>query len=58
MQLTSLASVCEILPGYPFRGKVPEAEGSDIRVVQIKDVSVELGIRCVHVTPLYSHVSL
>ncbi len=45
MQLTSLASVCEILPGYPFRGKVPEAEGSDIRVVQIKDVSVELGIR-------------
>ncbi|WP_429231561.1 restriction endonuclease subunit S [Aeromonas veronii] len=45
MQRTPLASLCEILPGYPFRGKVPEAEESDIRVVQIKDVSVELGIR-------------
>ena len=44
MQFTTLASVCEILPGYPFRGKVPEVDASDIRVVQLKDVSVEQGI--------------
>ena len=41
MQLKDIASVSA---GYPFRGKIPEVQDSSIIVVQMKDVSIRIGI--------------
>lgn len=42
--ILKLASVATITTGHPFRGKIPEKSGSDMYVVQMKDVSIETGI--------------
>jgi hypothetical protein len=36
MQLSTIATITS---GHPFRGSIPEKTGSDIRVVQMKDIS-------------------
>lgn len=40
-----LKQVATINAGYPFRGKIPEATGSSVVAVQMKDVSLTEGIR-------------
>lgn len=34
-----LSEVADVRLGHPFRGAVPEVEGADVRVVQIRDLS-------------------
>ena len=40
-----LKQIATINAGYPFRGKIPEAPGSAVVAVQMKDVSLTEGIR-------------
>lgn len=40
-----LGTIATINAGYPFRGKIPEAPGSAVIAVQMKDVSLTEGIR-------------
>ncbi len=39
-----LSAIATINAGYPFRGKIPHVVGSDLVVVQMKDVSLSEGI--------------
>lgn len=39
MVYKKLFEVAQVLPGYPFRGRVPEKINGDARVVQMKDVN-------------------
>lgn len=41
MKLIELATIS---PGHPFRGKIPDKSGSGIRAVQMKDISVDMGV--------------
>lgn len=36
-----LHQICRIASGYPFRGRIKESQASNIKVVQMKDVSLE-----------------
>ncbi len=50
-----LGEISTISAGYPFRGKIPEAPGSGIYAVQMKDVSVAQGINwagCIETEPM------
>ena len=38
MKHEKLYEVADVLPGYPFRGKIPAKINGDTRVVQMKDV--------------------
>lgn len=52
MQLKDLANISA---GHPFRGKIPEAPGSGIIAVQMKDTSAQSGVDwsdCVETEPL------
>ena len=40
-----LKQIATINAGYPFRGKIPEAAGSSVVAVQMKDISLTEGIR-------------
>lgn len=40
----ALSNIANISAGHPFRGRIPEKSGSDIRVVQMKNVSAGNGI--------------
>jgi hypothetical protein len=40
----TLSSVARVQAGYPFRTTVEEASDGDVRVIQMKDVSPELGV--------------
>ncbi len=40
-----LAELATISAGHPFRGKILEKSGSGIRAVQMKDISIEQGVR-------------
>lgn len=46
-----LKHIATINAGYPFRGKVPEAAGSSVVAVQMKDVSPTEGIHWPSCTP-------
>ena len=37
----TVADIATISAGHPFRGKIPEKSGSDIRVVQMKNIAAE-----------------
>jgi len=39
-----LIELATISPGHPFRGKIPDKSGSGIRAVQMKDISVDMGV--------------
>lgn len=41
---TVLAELAQVQAGYPFRTTVEEAPDGDVRVIQMKDVSPELGV--------------
>lgn len=50
-----LSEISTISAGHPFRGKIPEAPGSGIYAVQMKDVSVADGINwagCIETEPM------
>ena len=50
-----LSEISTISAGHPFRGKIPEAPGSGIYAVQMKDVSVVQGINwvgCIETEPV------
>ena len=50
-----LSEISTINAGHPFRGKIPEAQGSGIYAVQMKDVSVAHGINwagCIETEPM------
>jgi len=50
-----LSEISTISAGHPFRGKIPEAPGSGIYAVQMKDVSVAHGINwagCIETEPM------
>ena len=50
-----LSEISTISAGHPFRGKIPEAPGSGIYAVQMKDVSVAQGINwvgCIETEPM------
>lgn len=40
-----LKQIANIRAGYPFRGKIPEAEGSNVLAVQMKDIYLSHGIQ-------------
>lgn len=40
----ALSEITNISAGHPFRGKIPEKSGSDIRVVQMKNISSGSGV--------------
>lgn len=39
-----LVDLVDLIPGHPFRGKIPEAPESRVRVVQMKDVASGQGV--------------
>jgi len=41
---TALAEVAQLQAGYPFRTTVDEVPGGDVHVIQMKDVSPDLGV--------------
>lgn len=45
MQQLTLITIATISAGHPFRGKIPEAPGSGVLAVQMKDTSPHDGIR-------------
>lgn len=50
-----LSKISTISAGHPFRGKIPEAPGSGIYAVQMKDISVAQGINwagCIETEPM------
>jgi len=40
-----LIDISTISAGYPFRGKISEAVGSDVRVIQMKDIDAGYSVR-------------
>ena len=39
--MINLNQVCDISSGYPFRGKIEESNESNVKVIQMKDVSLD-----------------
>ena len=39
-----LSEISSIIVGHPFRGKIPEAKGTGVRAVQMKDISLSTGV--------------